>query len=130
VELDIRASKQTLKMDILSCKTPEMVRQEVWMHLLAYNLTRKVLAQASLPAGLWYLQGAIDLNHRESRRKPPLTIGQQMIGGVVQVGGLMSSVTLPWAVPPSCRPEQSCQARSAVTSSLLSRPPHPCGCGV
>src|SRR5262249_9984845 len=48
VELDIRAIKQTLKMDILSCKSPEMVRREVWAHLLAYNLTRKVLAQAAL----------------------------------------------------------------------------------
>jgi Transposase DDE domain len=47
VELDIRAIKQTLKMDILSCKTPEMVRKEIWIHLLAYNLTRKVMAQAA-----------------------------------------------------------------------------------
>src|SRR5436305_11257868 len=35
-------------MNILSCKSPEMVRREVWAHLLAYNLTRKVLAQAAL----------------------------------------------------------------------------------
>jgi hypothetical protein len=48
VELDIRAIKQTLRMDVLSCKTPEMIRREVWAHLLAYNLTRKVLAQAAL----------------------------------------------------------------------------------
>jgi putative transposase len=48
VELDIRAIKQTLHMDILSCKTPKMIRREVWAHLLAYNLMRKVLAQAAL----------------------------------------------------------------------------------
>jgi hypothetical protein len=48
VELDIRAIKSTLQMDVLSCKTPEMVRREVWAHLLAYNLTRKVMAQAAL----------------------------------------------------------------------------------
>jgi putative transposase len=48
VELDIRNIKQTLQMDILSCKTPAMVRREVWAHLLAYNLVRKVLAQAAL----------------------------------------------------------------------------------
>lgn len=48
VELDIRVLKQTLGMDVLSCKTPAMVRREVWAHLLAYNLTRKVLAQAAL----------------------------------------------------------------------------------
>jgi hypothetical protein len=44
----VRAIKQTLKMDILSCKSPEMVRKEVWAHLLGYNLSRKVLAQAAL----------------------------------------------------------------------------------
>jgi DDE family transposase len=48
VELDIRALKSTLHMDILSCRSPAMVRREVWAHLLAYNLTRKVLAQAAL----------------------------------------------------------------------------------
>jgi hypothetical protein len=47
VELDIRSIKQTLKMDILSCKTPEMVRKEVWAHLLAYNLVRQAMAQAA-----------------------------------------------------------------------------------
>jgi hypothetical protein len=39
-------------MDVLSCKSPEMVRREVWAHLLAYNLARKVLAQAALAQGL------------------------------------------------------------------------------
>jgi hypothetical protein len=47
IELDIRAIKQTLRMDILSCRSPEMVRKEIWTHLLAYNLVRKVMAQAA-----------------------------------------------------------------------------------
>ncbi len=52
VELDIRAIKQTLKMDQLSCKTPAMVRREFWVHLLGYNLVRKVMAEAALTKGL------------------------------------------------------------------------------
>jgi len=51
-ELDIRAIKQTLKMDHLSCKTPDMVRRELWVHLLGYNLVRKVMAEAALLKGL------------------------------------------------------------------------------
>ena len=51
-ELDIRAIKQALKMDILSCQTPEMVRKEVWAHLLGYNLVRAVMAQAAQKKGL------------------------------------------------------------------------------
>jgi Transposase DDE domain len=51
VELDIRAIKQTLKMDQLVCKTPAMVHREVWAHLLGYNLVRKVLAEAATIRG-------------------------------------------------------------------------------
>jgi hypothetical protein len=52
VELDIRDVKQTLKMDVLRGKTPEMLRREVWAHLLAYNLVRQVMAQAAKQEGL------------------------------------------------------------------------------
>ena len=51
-ELDIRAIKQTLKMDYLSCKTPDMVRRELWVHLLGYNLVRKVMAESACLKGL------------------------------------------------------------------------------
>lgn len=50
IELDIRSIKQTLQMDTLRCKTPAMVRKEIWAHFLTYNLVRKVMAQASWQA--------------------------------------------------------------------------------
>ena len=34
-------------MDVLRCKTPELVRKEIWTHVLAYNLIRTVMAQAA-----------------------------------------------------------------------------------
>jgi hypothetical protein len=46
-ELDLRSIKVVLQMDLLRCKTPEMVRKEVWAHVLAYNLIRTVMAQAA-----------------------------------------------------------------------------------
>jgi hypothetical protein len=46
-EVDIRSIKSTMKMDVLRCKTPEMVRKEIWAHLLAYNLLRTVMAIAA-----------------------------------------------------------------------------------
>jgi putative transposase len=52
VELDIRAIKSTLKMDELRCLTPGMVEKEIWVHMLAYNLIRKVAAQAALERGV------------------------------------------------------------------------------
>src|SRR4051794_12629577 len=46
-EVDIRSIKSAMKMDVLRCKTPEMVRKEIWAHLLAYNLLRTVMAVAA-----------------------------------------------------------------------------------
>ncbi|HYH65870.1 MAG TPA: IS4 family transposase [Urbifossiella sp.] len=46
-ELDLRSLKSTMQMGELRGKTPEMVRKEVWAHVLAYNLIRTVMAQAA-----------------------------------------------------------------------------------
>src|SRR5262249_28023662 len=51
-ELDLRSLKQTLQMDILRCKTPELVRKEIWTHILAYNLIRTIMAQAATKHGI------------------------------------------------------------------------------
>jgi hypothetical protein len=34
-------------MDILRCKTPDLVRKELWTHILVYNLIRTIMAQAA-----------------------------------------------------------------------------------
>ncbi|MCO6047337.1 IS4 family transposase, partial [Aeoliella sp. ICT_H6.2] len=39
--------KVALQMDVLRCKTPELVRKEIWTHVLAYNLIRTLIAQAA-----------------------------------------------------------------------------------
>ena len=36
-----------MKMEMLRCKTPELVRKEIWTHILAYNLIRTIMAQAA-----------------------------------------------------------------------------------
>jgi len=51
-ELDIRTIKHTMQMDVLRCQSPDMVRKEVWMHVLAYNLIRTLMAQAAAQAGI------------------------------------------------------------------------------
>ena len=35
-------------MDVLRCKTPDLVRKEIWTHILAYNLIRTIIAQAAI----------------------------------------------------------------------------------
>ena len=46
-ELHLRSLKIVMQTDHLRCKTPHRVRNEFYMHLLAYNLIRKVLAVAA-----------------------------------------------------------------------------------
>lgn len=46
-ELDLRSVKTALDMDVLRCKTPEMVRKEIYAYLLAYNLLRATAAEAA-----------------------------------------------------------------------------------
>jgi hypothetical protein len=50
-ELDLRSLKVALGMDVLRCKSPAMVRKEVWARLLVYNLIRGVMAQAAQEYG-------------------------------------------------------------------------------
>ncbi len=45
-EVNLRHLKTTLKMEMLTAKTPDMVRKEIWTHLLAYNLLRTVMEKA------------------------------------------------------------------------------------
>ena len=52
VELDIRAIKITMGVDVLRCKTPEMIRKEMWTCLLAYNLIRQTMLQSAQQAGV------------------------------------------------------------------------------
>ena len=47
VELDILQIKQTLHLDHVRCKSPEMVHRELWVTLLAYNLIRKLIATSA-----------------------------------------------------------------------------------
>ena len=47
IEVDLRSIKAEMGMDILRCKSPDMIRKEVAVHLLAYTLVRAVMAQAA-----------------------------------------------------------------------------------
>ena len=52
VELDLRNLKTTMGTQTLHCQTPEMNEKELWVHLLAYNLIRLLMAQAANNAGV------------------------------------------------------------------------------
>ena len=47
VELFFRDIKTTLGMDILRCKSPDMVQKEILMHLIVYNCIRQLMLRAA-----------------------------------------------------------------------------------
>jgi hypothetical protein len=78
-ELDLRAVKDNLGLDILRCKSPAMVRKELWTGLLAYNLLRQVIAQSAAGQGV-------------SPRRVSFTAAMQKVAAA-------------WCLLPSCDPE-------------------------
>jgi hypothetical protein len=52
IELDLRSIKIVMGMEILRCKSPQMVQKEVGAFFLAYNLIRAAMAQAAACAKL------------------------------------------------------------------------------
>jgi hypothetical protein len=53
IELDLRAIKCVMQMDVLRCKTPAMAIKEIAVHLLAYNLIRMTMATAASADASW-----------------------------------------------------------------------------
>lgn len=51
-ELNLRSLKIVMQMDHLRCKTPHRIRNEFFMHLVAYNLIRQMMAIAACKAGV------------------------------------------------------------------------------
>jgi len=64
VELFFRDIKITLGMDVLRCQTPAMVRKEIVMHAIAYNLIRAIMQQAAalyhVPIERLSFKGSVD----------------------------------------------------------------------
>ena len=52
VELDFRHLKTTMGMEMLASKSPAMAIKEIWIHLLAYNLIRRMMLQAASVEGV------------------------------------------------------------------------------
>jgi hypothetical protein len=51
VELSFRDIKTTMGMDILRCKTPDMVTKEIVMHMIVYNSIRQLMFESAQRVG-------------------------------------------------------------------------------
>lgn len=51
-ELFLRDIKTTMRMDILRCKTPDMIHKELTIFIIAYNLIRSMIWDAAMKEGI------------------------------------------------------------------------------
>ena len=47
VELNFRDIKTTMNMDVLRCKTPEMIHKEIVVHFIVYNAMRQLMLESA-----------------------------------------------------------------------------------
>jgi len=99
-ELDLRSIKHVMQMDVLRCKSPAMVRKEIWMHLLAYNLIRTLMARAAAEAGV----GPRDLSFK----------------GTLQT--LIAFAVVGWSCPARRNELYAAVLRAAATHRVNNRP--------
>ena len=52
MELSLRHLKTTLQMEQLSCKTPNNLQRELWMHFCIHNLVRRLMFEAAAKANV------------------------------------------------------------------------------
>ncbi len=82
-ELDIRSIKSSLNLGHVRCKSPAMVRREVWTTLLGYNLIRTTSAGAAL------------LHHKQPRQISFTGTCQYVLASWMQLsGGLIDASSL------------------------------------
>lgn len=48
VEIDLRSIKTIMGMEVLRCKTPEMIKKELWVGLLTYNIIRSMMTMTAV----------------------------------------------------------------------------------
>ena len=85
-ELNLRSLKSVMQMDVLRCKTPAMVRKEIWAHFLVYNLIRRVMCQAAKQFGIkpWEISFKGALQTLSAFALPLLTCAKSKLTEVIE----------------------------------------------
>lgn len=100
VEVDLRTLKTHMQMSYLRCKTPELVRLEIWAHLLAYNVLRQFMQQSAIM-------------HNTSMRKLSIKGAMQLIN---------SFAPYIWTATNDTLPELIAQLLLAISQEKIGRP--------
>ncbi|HCF28034.1 MAG TPA: IS4 family transposase, partial [Cyanobacteria bacterium UBA11049] len=124
VELDLRHLKTSLGMDVLRCKTPSMVRKEIYVYLLAYNLLRSLMRSA----GTTYDTPPLRLSLQGTRHHLNNFIPQLLVASSKQLHHLEPTLlkVIVHKVVPLCpgRSEARVQKRRPKAYPFITKPRH------
>ena len=126
VELFFRHIKITLGMDVLRCKSPEMVRKEILMHFIAYNCTRRLMYEAARNQGVRVrrisFKGTIQTIRQWEPRLDRAKNNRRERGRIIRL--LYESVALDLVPERPGRSEPRCVKRRPKPYQLLTAPRH------
>ena len=127
IELNWDDMKTTLHMDMLSCKSPEMIHKEIQMHLIAYNMIRTLMAEAALigdaPLDRMSFKGTLDAAHHYSQAiaKIPIAYRKRRLALYAEMLATIASDLVPDRPD---RREPRCQKRRPKSYPFMTRPRH------
>jgi hypothetical protein len=129
VELHFHQIKTLLAMDVLRCKSPELIAREVALHRIAYNLVRSVMQRSAhlhqVPLARLSFKGALDsLRQWSAVIAAAGATPRKQTQLIEQMLAALARDLLPW------RPERSeprAKKRRAKNYQLLTKPRHEIG---
>ena len=126
VELFFRDIKTTMGMDVLRCKTPDMVTKEILMYLIAYNAIRLLMNNAGKSAHLARRQISFKASVQALRQWEP-ALSRQGVGSSERrrlMAELYKAITRNLLIERPGRQEPRCVKRRPKTYGLLTRHRH------
>jgi len=129
VEMHFQQIKTHLAMDVLRCKSPELIEREVFMHQIAYNLVRSLMQRSAhlhrVPLTRLSFKGALDtLRHWSPLIAAAEKAPRQQQKLIAQMLTLIADDAVP--LRPG-RSEPRARKRRAKNYKLLSKPRHETG---
>lgn len=126
VELFFRDIKTTMGMDVLRCRTPDLVRKEILMHFIAYNAVRWLITDAAnavacaprLVSFKASIQALRQWEPQFHRRAADVCEQRRLLGS------LRAAIAARQIVPRPGRREPRCLKRRPKTFALLTAPRH------
>jgi len=126
VELFFRDIKTTMGMDVLRCRTPDLVRKEILMHFIAYNAVRRLIVDAAntvecAPRRISFKASIQALRQWEPQlHRRAADVGEQRR----LLGSLRAAIGARQIVPRPGRREPRCLKRRPKPFALLTAPRH------